>query len=77
MEISIAASIMEPVASAVTRVEASAVVLCWALRDVPCRDVAFAASAVNRRHYTVTQAVKADKCTAVKCTIVPVQRNNV
>ena len=38
-------------------------VLCWALRDVPCRDVACAASAVNRRHYTGCEGnKKADKC---------------
>ena len=36
---------------------------CWALRDVPCRDVAFAASVANIQHYTGCEGnKKADKC---------------
>ena len=33
-------------------------VLCWALRNVPSRDVAFAAGAVNRQHYKAVKATR-------------------
>ena len=49
--------------TASTRLNAGTDVLCWALQGVPCSHMAFAASAVNRRHYTGCEInKKADKC---------------